>query len=60
VYEKTVKWFDVIGQVLQDPVILSGNVYNMDKMGAMLSIFGSVKVLVGKDNQQNYRGAGMK
>ncbi|KAF2831974.1 hypothetical protein CC86DRAFT_267728, partial [Ophiobolus disseminans] len=36
------------------------NVYNMDKTGVMLSILGSVKVLVGRDNRWNYRGAGVK
>lgn len=43
----------MIGQVLQDLSVLLGNVYNMDKTGVMLSMLSSVKVLVGKDNQQN-------
>jgi hypothetical protein len=36
----------VIGAVLQDPAILAENVYNMDETGVVLSMPGSVKVLV--------------
>lgn len=36
--------------VLEDPAILSENIYNMDKTGIILSMLGLVKVLVGKDN----------
>ena len=50
IYEKIVEWFDVIGQVLQDPCVLLENVYNMDETGVMLSMLGSAKVLVGKDD----------
>jgi len=50
----------VIGKVLQDPVILPENVYNMDETGVMLSMLGSVKVLVSKNDSRNYRGAGVK
>ncbi|OCK76245.1 DDE-domain-containing protein [Lepidopterella palustris CBS 459.81] len=32
----------------------------MDKIGVLLSILGSVKVLIEKDNIQDYRGAGVK
>ncbi|KAF2816025.1 uncharacterized protein BDZ99DRAFT_376502, partial [Mytilinidion resinicola] len=32
----------------------------IDKTEVMLSILGSVKVLVSKDNRQDYRGAGVK
>lgn len=60
VYDKIVEWFDVIGQVLQDSDVLPENVYNMDETGVMLSMLGSVKVLVGKDDRRNYRGAGVK
>jgi hypothetical protein len=35
-------------------------VYNMDETGVMLSMLGSVKVLVGKDDRRNYRGGGVK
>ena len=50
----------MIGKVLQDPAILPENVYNMDETGVMLSMFGSVKVLIGKDDLRDYRGAGVK
>jgi hypothetical protein len=40
--------------------VLLENVYNIDKTGVMLSMLGSVKVLVGKDDLQRYRGAGLK
>ncbi|GIZ48193.1 hypothetical protein CKM354_001126400 [Cercospora kikuchii] len=45
IHDKVVHWFDVIGQVLQDPNVLRENVYNMDETGIMLSQRGSVKVL---------------
>jgi len=32
----------------------------MDEMGVLLSMLGSIKVLIGKDNIQDYRGAGVK
>ncbi|KAF1973619.1 hypothetical protein BU23DRAFT_127511 [Bimuria novae-zelandiae CBS 107.79] len=32
----------------------------MDETGVMLSMLGSVKVLVGKDDVRGYRGAGVK
>jgi hypothetical protein len=50
----------VIGRELQDPIICPENVYNMDETGVMLCNLGSVKVLVGKDDLRNYRGAGVK
>ena len=40
--------------------MLRGNIYNMDETDIMLSMLGSVKVLVGKDDLRNYRGAGGK
>ncbi len=60
IYGKVTHWFEIIGKVLQDPAILPENVYNMDETGVMLSMPGSVKVLVGKDDRQNYRGARVK
>jgi hypothetical protein len=47
----------VISQVQQDLSILPENSYNMDETGVMLSMLGSVKVLVGKDDIQAHRGA---
>jgi hypothetical protein len=60
IYSKVTEWFDVIRRVLQDPAIRPENVYNMDETGVMLSMLGSVKVLVGRDDQRGYRGAGVK
>ncbi|OCK86886.1 uncharacterized protein K441DRAFT_597265, partial [Cenococcum geophilum 1.58] len=37
--------------------ILVENIYNIDKTGVILSILGSIKVLISKDNIQDYRGA---
>ncbi|KAF4625232.1 hypothetical protein G7Y89_g12940 [Cudoniella acicularis] len=56
IYEKVTRWFEVIGEVLQDPAILAENVYNMDETGVMLSMPGLVKVLVGKDDKRKHRG----
>lgn len=60
IHEKITEWFDVIGQILQDPCVLRENLYNMDETGVMLSMLGSAKVLVGKDDRQGSRGAGVK
>ena len=60
IYNKVVHWFDVIKQELCRPDISPENVYNMDETGIMLSMLGCVKVLVGKDDRRNYRGAGVK
>jgi hypothetical protein len=57
---KITHWFKVIGRVLRDPAILPENVYNMDETGVMLSMLGSVKVLVGKDDKRKHRGARVK
>jgi hypothetical protein len=50
----------VIERVLQDLAILLENVYNMDEIGVMLSKLSLVKVLVGRDDLRDYRGAGVK
>ena len=54
-YNKTVHWFELIGKVLQDPAIIPENVHNMDETGVMLSMLGSVKVLMGHDDSRYYR-----
>jgi hypothetical protein len=59
-YDKITEWFDVIGKVLQNLAILPENVYNIDETGVMLSMLGSVKVLVGRDDVRGHRGAGVK
>ncbi len=60
IYEKITDWVEKIGKVLDDPAILAENVYNMDETGVMLSVQGSVKVLVGKDDMRDYRGTQVK
>jgi hypothetical protein len=60
IYYKMKEWLEVISEVLQDPAIQPENVYNMDETGVMLSKLGSVKVLIGKDDLRDYRGAGVK
>ena len=50
----------MICKVLEDPAITAENVYNMDEIGVMLSILGSVKLHVGKDDMRDYRGARVK
>ena len=60
IYVKITHWFEVIGRIIQDPAILQENVYNMDETGVMLSMLGSVKVLIGKNDLRDYRGAGVK
>ncbi|OCK92191.1 uncharacterized protein K441DRAFT_571237, partial [Cenococcum geophilum 1.58] len=53
-------WFKVVERVLCDPAVLVENVYNMDETGVMLSMLGSVKVLLGKNDMRTYRGARIK
>ena len=60
IYDKIIHWFEVIGEVLQDPAILPENVYNMDETGVMLCMLGSIQVLVSKDDPRDYRGVGLK
>jgi hypothetical protein len=59
-YDKVVHWFEVISKVLQEPAVVPGNVYNMNETGVILSMPGSVKVLVSKDDLRGYRGARVK
>jgi hypothetical protein len=46
--------------VLRNPAIKAENVYNIDETSVMLSMLGSIKVLVGKANIRTYRGARVK
>lgn len=59
-YWKISHWFEVVGRLLQDPAVLAENVYKLDETGAMLSMLGSVKVLVSKNDMRSYRGARVK
>ena len=40
--------------------MLAENIYNIDETGVLLSVLNSLKVLVGKNEPRNYRGAGVK
>jgi hypothetical protein len=60
IYDKITHWFEVIGQIAQDPRVQPKNWYNMDETGIMLSMLGSVKVLINKNDLRDYRGAGVK
>lgn len=60
IYDKVVEWFTMTSKELSDPAIVLDNVYNMDDTGVLLSVLGSLKVLVSKQNLRNYRGAGVK
>ncbi|KAF2185312.1 hypothetical protein K469DRAFT_779253 [Zopfia rhizophila CBS 207.26] len=60
IYDKITHWFEVIGKELHNPVIQLENVYNMDETEVMLSMLGSIKVFVGKDDPRDYRGAVVK
>lgn len=60
IYDKVIHWFEVIREVLQEPAVLPGNVYNMDETGVMLCMLGSINVLISKDDPRDYRGAGVK
>lgn len=44
----------------QDLAILPKNTYNMNETEVLLSMLGSIKVLVGKNDLRNYRGADVK
>lgn len=46
--------------MLQDPAVPAENVYNIDETRVMLSMPGSVKVLIGKHDMRDYRGARVK
>lgn len=57
IHAKVNEWFSIIGIELANPLILPENVYNMDETGVILGNLGSLKVLVGKEELRNYRGA---
>jgi hypothetical protein len=60
IYDKITDWFEVIEKELRRPDIVPQNVYNMDETGIMLSMQGSAKVLVSKNDRRDYRGARIK
>ncbi|KAK5444165.1 hypothetical protein LTS15_010518 [Exophiala xenobiotica] len=50
IYGKVVEWFAIIGPELQNPAMRTENVYNMDETGLQLSVLGTQKVLVSRDD----------
>lgn len=46
--------------MLRDVTILLENVYNIEKTRVMLSMLGSLRAPVDKDNKRNYRGVRVK
>lgn len=57
IYPKVTEWFSIISEQWERPDVLPENVYNMDETGVLLGKLGSLKVLVGKNELRNYRGA---
>lgn len=57
IFDKMTDWFEKIEKVLQDPAVKRWNVYNWDETGIMLSMLGSAKVLISRDDTRNHRGA---
>ena len=55
---QVIEWFEIMSKVLQD--IQPENCYNMDETGVILSMLGSVKVLVGKSDLRDNGGVGVK
>ena len=50
IYDKIACWFEMIETEFRRPDILPENVYNMNEMGVMFFVFGSVKVFVSKND----------
>ncbi|PMD67455.1 uncharacterized protein K444DRAFT_515379, partial [Hyaloscypha bicolor E] len=52
--------FKVIRKILEDPAIFLENIYNINKTGIILYILGSIKILINKNNLQNYKDISIK
>ncbi|OCK94644.1 uncharacterized protein K441DRAFT_560101, partial [Cenococcum geophilum 1.58] len=46
IYNKVTFWFNIIRKEIYSLVILLKNIYNMDEIGVILCILGSLKVVV--------------
>jgi hypothetical protein len=57
IFHKMEYWFELIGRQLNAQDIELSNVYNMDETGTMLCRLNTTKVVVGKDDMRDYRGA---
>jgi hypothetical protein len=59
-YNKIVERFKVIRKELYNLIVLRENTYIIDETGIVLNVPGSLKVLVDKDDRQNYRDTRVK
>ena len=50
----------MIGRVVYNLAILPENCYNIDETGVILSMLGSIKVFISKDDLCNYRDVEVK
>ena len=60
IYEKVVRWFELAGRELSAPGVVPENIYNMDETGVLLSVMGSLRVLVSSKELRKYRGTAVK
>lgn len=47
IHDKVLQWFTVIGKELNDSTVVPENIYNINKIGVLLSVLSSFIVLVG-------------
>ena len=59
IYNKVVKWFDIMRAQLEDADVLQENIYNMDETGVLL-VLGSSKYLVSAEMPNTHRGTDTK
>lgn len=57
IHPKVAEWSSIIGEELAHPDVLAENVYDMDEKGVLLGKLRTFKVLVGKNELRNCRGA---
>ena len=50
----------MIGKILQDSAIVPENIYNYNKTKVILLMLGFVKVLINKNNKQDYQNIQIK
>ncbi len=49
----------MIGKELASLIVLAKNIYNIDKIGVLLSILNSLKVLISRHKLKTHRGVGV-
>ena len=60
IYDKAVRWFQVIRKELTAPSVEAENVYNMDETGVLLGRSNTVKVLIRNGDRRSSRGTSLK